>query len=162
MLEFVEELLNSQNNIIDQLKLLKENKKHKEVKKYIKALLKMNLSPYVKYCIDKYYFDLDVEEVKPTAKNRHITLYNIYFPSLLKKQEKERARKYIKNIKNVKIGDTIKILDGPFGGMIGKVKTIDKAPLKIVVMIKMFDIDTPCECSDRFEIIKENNNEKKN
>lgn len=31
MLEFVNQLLNSQDNIIDQLKVLRENKSHKEV-----------------------------------------------------------------------------------------------------------------------------------
>lgn len=67
MLEFVKELLNSHDNIIDQLIALKENKNHKEVKKYIKEMLKSNYSPYYQYCIDKYLFDKDVAEVKPKA-----------------------------------------------------------------------------------------------
>ena len=52
MLEFVNELLDSKDNIIDQLLILKENKNNKEVKKYINALLRENNSPYFKYCID--------------------------------------------------------------------------------------------------------------
>lgn len=65
MLEFVDQLLNSQDNIIDQLKLLKDNKNNKEVKKYMQALLKDKHSPYFNYCIDKYYFNKDIDEVKP-------------------------------------------------------------------------------------------------
>jgi len=71
MLEFVNQLLNSQDNIIDQLKVLRENRNHKEVKKYINALIKINNSPYYKYCIDKYYFNKKVKEVElplPTLK----------------------------------------------------------------------------------------------
>ena len=44
MLEFVELLLNSCDNIISQLILLKKFKHHKEVRKYMKALKKENIS----------------------------------------------------------------------------------------------------------------------
>jgi len=63
MLEFVNELLDSQNNIIDQLLLLKTKKDHQEVQIYINTLIKMNNSPFFKYCIDKYYFEKEVLEV---------------------------------------------------------------------------------------------------
>lgn len=86
MLEFVNELLDSQDSIIDQLKVLKENKNNKEVKKYMKALVKQNNSPYFKYCIDKYYYDKDVKEVEVPDEKMNIQLYKIYFPSLHKKQ----------------------------------------------------------------------------
>lgn len=68
MLEFVNQLLDSQDNIIDQLILLRENKNHKEVKEYMRILVKENNSPYFKYCIDKYYFNKDVKEVKPRVR----------------------------------------------------------------------------------------------
>lgn len=64
MLEFVQILLDSCDNLIDQLILLKKYSNNKEVQKYIKALNKMNLSPYTKYCIDKYYYNLDVPSVE--------------------------------------------------------------------------------------------------
>ena len=64
MLEFVELLLDLCDNIIDQLILLKQFKHNKEVKKYIKTLEKSNLSPYERYCIDKYFYGLDVKEEK--------------------------------------------------------------------------------------------------
>ncbi len=79
MLEFVNSLLDSKNNIIDQLKLLKENKDNKEVEKYIKYIMEDNISPYLKYFINKYYFGLDVEEVKPSGKYKNAKLYKICF-----------------------------------------------------------------------------------
>ena len=64
MLELIDTLLSSQDNLIEQLALLKKFKSHRAVKRYMKALNQLNLSPYKRYCIDKYYYDLDVEEVK--------------------------------------------------------------------------------------------------
>jgi len=64
MFEFVNKLLDSESNIIDQLKVLKKNK-NEEVEKYINELIKQNISPYFRYCIDKYYFEKNVKEVKP-------------------------------------------------------------------------------------------------
>lgn len=75
MLEFVNELLKSQDNIIDQLKLLKENENNREVKKYMRVLVEQNDSPYFKYCIDKYYFNKNVKEVKPPIR----TLRPLYY-----------------------------------------------------------------------------------
>lgn len=239
MLEFVNELLNSQDNIIDQLKVLKENQKHKEVKKYIKALVKGNNSPYFKYCIDKYYFGLDVEEVKPpirtlsplyylkgrkkiekllnqkdnlidqikllkkhkedkiidtyikdylelwsnryeeycikkyyydmdikevkpTAKNLNITLYKIYFQDIEKKQEQERIKNYKKTIKKAKEGDKVKLLDGPFKDLIGIIKSFDIDNLTLFVTISLFEEKYDIEHNGNFEIIKEDKNAKKN
>lgn len=84
MLEFVNELLKSQDNIIDQLKLLKENENNREVKKYMRVLVEQNDSPYFKYCIDKYYFNKNVKEVKPPIR----TLRPLYYLKGRKKVEK--------------------------------------------------------------------------
>lgn len=238
MLEFVEELLRSQDNIIDQLKVLKENKKNKEVKKYMRAFVKQTDSPYYKYCIDKYYYDkdveevkplihklypiyylegsdkvkklldsqdniidqikvlkehkgtkvidnyieeyliranqyttycikkyyydLDVEEVKPTAKSLNITLYGICFKSILKKQEKKNKKLNKKRYKKVKEGDKVKLLDGPFAGMIGIVKEVDKVSPKLEVAMDLFGQETICEYNESFEVMKEGENEAKN
>lgn len=239
MLKFVDELLKSQDNIIDQLKLLKENKNNREVKKYMKALVGMNLSPYYRYCIDKYYFelnveevkppipkiyplyylegsevvkkildtkdnvidqiislkkckdkemidiyfddylavwaneyvsycikkyyyDLDVEEVEPTAKSLNIVLHPIYFRSIEKKQERIIKRKTLEARKKVKKGDMVRILNGPFNNMTGIFEGFNKNTMKSNVIINMFGLEISCECEDEFEIIKENNHEKKN
>lgn len=234
MLEFVNELLNSQDNIIDQLKVLRENKNHKEVKKYIKALVKENNSPYfvycintyyfnknvaeVKppisalhpiyslkgskkinelldskdsiidqikllkerkgnknidnfvehyllwanqyetYCINKYYYDMDVEEVKPTAKSLNIKLYKIYFPSLEKKQEQKKQKTHLKAIKKCQKGDKVKILDGPFENLIGTITSFDEYNLKLFLTIELFDGNYEIEHDGKFELIKEDKN----
>lgn len=237
MFEFVNELLNSKDNIIDQLLVLKENNKNKEVKKYIKVLMKENLSPYYEYCINKYYFgldvsevkpplpklvytygikkkviklldmgdniieqlkvlreyrndkdvndyienylsfgpseyvcycinkyfyDLDIEKIEPNAKNLRTELMEIYIPSLVKKQERKREREYRKSIKKVKCGDVIKITEGPFAGMSGVLESFDKESKNMVVGIELFGEKITCEYSDAFEIVKGDKNEKKN
>ena len=98
MLEFVEKLLNSQDNIIDQLKLLRENKDNKEVKKYMRALVKDNNSPYFKYCIDKYYFNKDVKEVKPSIRPLR-PLYHL-----------KETKKYFKRLMLIKALDYVTMM----------------------------------------------------
>lgn len=161
MLEFVNELLNSQDNIIDQLKVLKENKNHKEVQKYINALVKENNSPYFNYCIDKYYFGKDVEEVKQPLTQRNIKLYPIYFKSLEIKKETKRQ----KLLNKVKKGDKIKVLEGCFKGTIGIVEKIDSSSDIITIAVETYDRQhfegkVKCEFNDIFEIIKEGQGEK--
>ena len=73
MLEFVELLLNSCDNIISQLILLKKFKHHKEVRKYMKALEKENISPYERYCINKFFYGLDV---------KYEEIPDFYYPTL--------------------------------------------------------------------------------
>lgn len=161
MLEFVNELLNSQDNIIDQLKVLKKNKNHKEVQKYINALVKENNSPYFNYCIDKYYFGKDVEEVKQPLTQRNIKLYPIYFKSLEIKKETKRQ----KLLNKVKKGDKIKVLEGCFKGTIGIVEKIDSSSDIITIAVETYDRQpfegkVKCEFNDIFEIIKEGQGEK--
>lgn len=93
MLEFVELLLHSCDNLIDQLILLREFKHHKEVKKYIRTLEKENISPYERYCINKFFYGLDVEAEK---------IPDFYYPML-----PTNGHKYIKKL----IGDISNIRD---------------------------------------------------
>ncbi len=46
---------------------------------------------------------------------------------------------------DVKIGDTVKITDGPFKEFDGKVSEIDQARGKVKVLVNMFGRDTPVE-----------------
>lgn len=236
MLEYVERLLASEDNIIDQLKALKVNKKHKEVKKYIKLIKEENDSPYVKYCIDKYYFDKEVDEVKPpirplyvifgtkgrkkiakiidstdnlieqiillkkhkgtksidnyiekyltraneyttyciqkyyydlevkvvkpTAKSLNIKLYPIRDRALERKQEKIQEKQKIKSIKKIKEGDKIQILDGPFKDFVGIVKSVNKKELIIIVTLELFGELCDVEHLGEFKLYKEDKNEK--
>ena len=61
--EFVKLLLDARDNIIDQLILLRKYQDNEEVQEYIDYLLKSDISLYDRYCIDKYYFLKEVEEV---------------------------------------------------------------------------------------------------
>ena len=94
MLEFVELLLDLCDNIIDQLILLKQFKHHKEVKKYIKTLTKSNMSPYERYCINKYFYGKDVKEEK---------IPDFYYPTLA-----PYVKKLIGDIPDIK-GQVIKL-----------------------------------------------------
>lgn len=239
MLEFVEKLLDSKDNIIDQLILLKQHKNHKEVKRYMKSLLSCYNSPYFNYCIDtyylekqvepvepkvgslpnrfcnkeiealigsvddlieeltilrknkrkkvvkeymdqiknhfyaeipyyqyciaKYYDELDVEEVPKTAKTLGITLYKIYYRNLELKQEKAKRRNFKKL--NIKEGDEIKLLSGPFQSMVGTVKSVNKRNAEIVIIVNLFGQDTELLCTAEDKIMKlerKKRNERKN
>ncbi len=61
---------------------------------------------------------------------------------VLKKRMGVEAPEY--NIE-VKIGDSVKIIDGPFKDFDGKVSEIDKNRGKIKVLVNMFGRDTPVE-----------------
>lgn len=156
----VEKLLESRNNIIDQLKLLREYKGTKAVDIYIEDYLELWANAYEAYCIEKYYYDMDVEELKPTAKTLNITLYKIFFKDIKEKQDKAKQKEYMKAIKNAKKGDKVKILDGPFENQFGILDSFDKDNLKILVTINLYDKKYDIEHDGRFEIIKEGENEK--
>lgn len=156
----VEKLLESRDNIIDQLKLLREYKGTKFVDIYIEDYLELWSNEYEAYCIKKYYYDMDVQEVEPTAKTLNITLYKIFFKDIEEKQEKAKQKAYMKAIKNAKKGDKVKILDGPFENQFGILDSFDKDNLKILVAINLYDEKYDIEHDGKFEIIKEVESEK--
>lgn len=107
MLDYVQELLEQEDNIIDQLKLLKEHHTNFEVKLYIKALL-TTACPYTKYCIYKYYYNIDVKEVKPSITK----LNNIFFKDLARVQSRINTRINNQLISHhVQVGNHVLILD---------------------------------------------------
>lgn len=83
-MDFVNLLLSARDNIIDQLLLLKKYKNKREVKRYIKLAMQ-ECSPFIRYCINKYYYDLDVEKVPiPQSYYPHIyALQNKYIKKLI-------------------------------------------------------------------------------
>ena len=153
----IQRLLESRNNIIDQLKLLKEYKGTKYVDTYIKEYLELWSNEYEAYCIQKYYYDMDVKEVEPNAKSLNITLYRISFRETESKQEKDKQNGYAKSIKK---NDKIKILDGPFKNQIGIVNSFDRDNSKIFVTISLFEEKFNIEYDGKFEKIKEAKSEK--
>ena len=67
----VKKILDSKDNIVDQLKELRKYRYKKEVIEYIDRLIYGNQNDdydseckYILYCIVKYFFELDVNEVK--------------------------------------------------------------------------------------------------
>lgn len=153
----IQRLLESRNNIIDQLKLLKEYKGTKYVDTYIKEYLELWSNEYEAYCIQKYYYDMDVKEVEPNAKSLNITLYRISFRETESKQEKDKQNGYAKSVKK---NDKIKILDGPFKNQIGIVNSFDRDNSKIFVTISLFEEKFNIEYDGKFEKIKEAKSEK--
>lgn len=147
-------VLESCDNIIDQLNLLSEYKDDEKIAEYVVDQLKYDRGPYVEYCMDKYFYGEYVPEVEPTAKTLGIVLIDFEIPSLLKKQEKQKMRKDRHTLKKVKVGDAVKVLEGPFSNMVGKVDTVDKKNAKLIVLIPLFGTDTPCEIEGKFEIVK--------
>ena len=62
--------------------------------------------------------------------------------NLLKSMDMERI-----DIKNdLKVGDKIKIVDGPFAGMFGKIDTIDEENKVVNAIVDLFGQETTIEC----------------
>lgn len=133
MLNYVQELLDQEDNIIDQLKLLKEHASNTEVDFYIKASLTRGC-PYTKSCIYKYYYGIDVKEVEPSIQK----LGNIFFQELADVQKKlsdNIQRQLISDV--VEVGDHVMVMDGPFATVDGVVKEVrDK---HFIIMVCLLD-----------------------
>ena len=64
----LKQLIESKDNISEQLRLLRKYRSREDVKKYIEDLLKNEyVTEYVRYMIDKYYFGN--KEAKKAEKN---------------------------------------------------------------------------------------------
>ena len=64
----LKELIESKDNISEQLRVLRKYREREDVKEYIDSLLKNEyVTDYVRYMIDKYYFDN--KEAKKAEKN---------------------------------------------------------------------------------------------
>ena len=46
---------------------------------------------------------------------------------------------------DLKVGDMVNIIDGPFKGMTGKIDTVDKDNNRLNVLIDLFGQETPVE-----------------
>ncbi len=68
MPNLVDIIIDSTDNLIAELIIFRHLRWHPMVKRYMKSLNSDNMSPYMRYCIDKYYFKKDVKEV-PIPQN---------------------------------------------------------------------------------------------
>ncbi len=161
-IDYIADLLDSKDNIIDQCKLLKEHEDNIDVQKYITTAMTYygydapvlyGLSTeYEMYCINKYFKGLNVSLVK--SNSIRLGAYTIE-----KKTNKEE-----KNISEytpfteVKKGDKVKILTGPFTGLLAKITDIDLDHDIIKVSVKLFEEDTNIELSSDDKVLKEKDN----
>lgn len=125
------ELIESKDNISEQLKLLRKHREREDVKEYINSLLENRyVTDYVRYMIDKYYFN-NKEAVK-VEKNS----IERVFKALLR-PVKVKTKKYAET--NIKVGDNVSIVDGPFNGFNGIVEKVDNEYAKFIISIKIFE-----------------------
>ena len=130
-MDFVNELLLSKKNISEQLKLLRKYNDNEYVQKYIKSLEESkNLSCYVKYMIDKYYYGK--KDAIKCEKNCVERLFKV----LLRPIE-IKTKCYAET--DIQVGDIVSIIDGPFKSIDGKVMKIDKEYALFDVLINLFE-----------------------
>lgn len=148
--KYILDLLDKEDNIIDQLKLLRTQKNDKRIDNYLLNLMAKDKREFVKYCIKKYYFQENLEPLQPDAKNLKITLYPIIFDTQKSYEETETKNR---PTEDVKINDKIKITDGKYLGLEGIVSYIDKSDDKIIVEVELFGKLIFIELQDSFIII---------
>lgn len=125
------ELIESKDNISEQLKLLRKHREREDVKEYINSLLENRyVTDYVRYMIDKYYFN-NKEAVK-VEKNSIERVFKV-----LLRPVKVKTKKYAET--NIKVGDNVSIVDGPFNGFNGIVEKIDNEYAEFAVLINLFE-----------------------
>ncbi len=141
-------LLDEKDNIIEQCKLLREHKNMKGLNEYINNVLEnydyditlANISrDFEIFCINKYFYGLDVSEVEPRAFDLRPYTY------VFRKKVKEYIPEHFTDFKEIKKGDKVKILNGPFNNMIGYIYDINNESLKLTIMIDFSGIKTPIE-----------------
>ena len=125
------ELIESKDNISEQLKLLRKHREREDVKEYINSLLENRyVTDYVRYMIDKYYFN-NKEAVK-VEKNSIERVFKV-----LLRPVKVKTKKYAET--NIKVGDNVSIVDGPFNGFNGIVEKVDNEYAEFAVLINLFE-----------------------
>ena len=125
------ELIESKDNISEQLKLLRKHREREDVKEYINSLLENRyVTDYVRYMIDKYYFN-NKEAVK-VEKNCIERVFKV-----LLRPVKVKTKKYAET--NIKVGDNVSIVDGPFNGFNGIVEKVDNEYAEFAVLINLFE-----------------------
>lgn len=129
-MEFVNELLLSKDNISDQLKLLRKYKDNKYVQEYIKSLEEdKSLTGYVKYMIERYYYGK--KDAIKCEKNCIERMFKVVLRPV-----KFHQKKYVET--NIKVGDIVSIIGGPFKGVDGEVIKVDKEYAQFDVSINLF------------------------
>ncbi len=159
-MDYIEKLLDSKDNIIDQCKLLKEHQDSIDVQKYIScastyygydAPVYRGLSTeYEMYCINKYFKGYDV----PLVKSNHVKLGVWLNVKTHRKNSQEELVSEWTSFKDVKECDKVKILTGPFQGLQAVIDEIDLDYNNIKATINLFGQDTSIEFTEDDRILK--------
>lgn len=162
-IDFIANLLNTKDNIIDECKLLKEHKDNPNVQKYIScattyfgydAPVLYGLSTeYEMYCINKYFKGLDV----PLVKSNHVRLGVWPNTRISKKPDLENSISKFTPFAEVQKGDKVKILTGPFAGILGTIDSVDYDKQKIMLLVDLFGQETSIELTADDRILKIDN-----
>lgn len=132
-------ILDSEDNIINQLKKLKENSDDEDVKNHIEWINSRNLKPYDRYCLDKYYFGLDVPEVEP-PKWRLYPYYPYEYEQVEAKVWKRKRKELISVYKkqNLKKGDYVKGFSSKYGEITGTLQSINYKTGIVTIKVDLF------------------------
>lgn len=144
--EFVQNLVTSKESIIDQCKLLREHRDSKDVQEYINLLQKENDDyyeqeeyNYVIYCINKYYYGRKVPKMEQPQPTIRLYAYVKEKPFIMEPVDNFTP------LEDIEKGEKVKILNGPFRGLIGLVREVDLDNDVFNVSIDIFGEDTMVE-----------------
>lgn len=141
--DFVQSLVTSKDNIIDQCKLLRQYRNSKDVQEYIAILQKENDEfyesdeyDYVIYCINKYYYGRKVPKLKQPVPTFRLYAYIKGKPTI------EEPIDIFTALEDIKKGDKIKILNGAFHDLIGIITEINLKNDEYDVRLNIYGEDT--------------------
>lgn len=126
----VNELILSKDNFTEQLILLSEHKDNKNVQEYIEGILNNEYTTdYVKYMIEKYYYK-NKNAIKCEKKTLEKTFKVLLRPIEIKEKRNVST--------DIKVGESILIIDGPYKSINGTIKNIDNEYGEFEVLINLF------------------------
>lgn len=77
MLYYVDALISQSDDVLEQIEILKRNIENKEVQYYLNCLEIMEISPYLRWLLDKYLYGKEVGEA-PAKPNYQVKLLRVY------------------------------------------------------------------------------------
>lgn len=126
----VNELILSKDNFTEQLVLLSEHKDNKNVQEYIDGIMgNQYTTGYVKYMIEKYYYKN--ENAIKCEKNSLEKTFKVLLRPIEIKEKRNVST-------NIKVGESILIIDGPYKNINGTIKSIDNEYGEFDVLINLF------------------------
>ncbi len=163
-MDFIADLLDTKDNIIDQCKLLKEHQDSPDVQKYVScattyfgydAPVLYGLSTeYEMYCLNKYFYGYDV----PLVKSNHIRL-GVWTKDNKQPIIEDKVSEYTP-FEEIKKGNKVKILTGPFTGCQAIIDNIDLDNNHIAATVNLFEQDCSIELTKDDRILKEDDSSK--